>query len=333
MPPTTVKDKGGPSLDPIQTSELKDMTTPAKKPIRRVEFDEDSIKATSPRKFKPTDEEIPIMRVLRRTDSMETLKPTPTKIRRAASKENISPVMDENHSLRRSTSTDENRPTIKLPQFLRKSPSMEKVSPSKENVSPTLRKMRSAISIRPSFPRAALKGLQPQAISLLRAMCFFEPTDIRERYLFAICARYSSHTGRSENTLSEFPVQPDDLRSALDELFKEQLISSPADSLGMRVKDEVRKEIFNQLKSMPEVFELAFEVVVFVLHELWPSMMGPKKSEPDFDKYAEDNLWGGRNELVKHVEALESLFQQAKPDSKGPCASTRYMVLLVEAAW
>ena len=309
------------------------MSTPATKPIWRVEFDEDRIKATSPRKFKPIDEEIPIRRALRRTDSNETIKPTPTKMRRARSKEIISPAMDETHHLHRSTSKDESRPAIKVHQFLRKSTSMEKVSSSKENVSPTLRKMRSAISIRSAFPRAALKSLQPQAISLLRAMCFFEPTDIREQYLTVICARYSSHMGRLEATLSDFPIQPDDLRSAREELLKEQLISSPADSLGMRVKDEVRKEIFNQLKSMPQVFELAFEVVVFVLHELWPSMMGPKMSEPDFDEYAKNNLWGGRNELVKHVEALESLFQGAKADIREHCATTRYMALLVEAAW
>ena len=55
---------------------------------------------------------------------------------------------------------------------------------------------------------------------------------------------------------------------------------------------------------MPAVFEIAFETAVFVLHELWPSMMGPQKSEPDFDEYAKNNLWGGRNELVKHVEAV-----------------------------
>ena len=92
-------------------------------------------------------------------------------------------------------------------------------------------------------PRASIKALQPQAISVLRAMCFFDPTDIREHYLTEICAHYSSHNGKSEAALADFPIQPDDLLSALDELMKEELISFPAYSPGMRVKDDVRKEI------------------------------------------------------------------------------------------
>ncbi len=327
MPGTAFKSEGTPSLIPIQRSESKEMSIPVIKPVRRVEFDEDSIKATSPvRKVKPTDIKIPTMRALHRSASEETIRPSPVKMRRSPSKDNISPSMDGTYPVRRSTSRDESSPTMKGTHLLRKSTSKEKVSPS-------LRKMRSAISIRPAFPRAALKGLQPPAISLLRAMCFFEPTDIREDYLTSICAHYSSHRGGSEDTLSEFPVQPDDLLSTLDELMKEELISFPADSLGIRVKDEVRKEILNQLKSMPAVFRIAFETAVFVLHKLWPSMMGPQKRELDFDEYAKNNLWGGRNELVKHVEELVRLFERAKPDMRELCASRRYMVLLVEAAW
>ena len=37
------------------------------------------------------------------------------------------------------------------------------------------------------------KKLHPQATSLLRAICFFKPTDVRERYLEAICIWYSLH--------------------------------------------------------------------------------------------------------------------------------------------
>ena len=326
VPQAKFNDKGGHSMIPIRKSSMKDMSVPAIKPIRKVEFNEESIKATSPiRNIKPPDIVIPI-RALHRSDSDETIRPSPAKMRRTLSKDNISPAMDGTHTVRRSTSRDESNPAIKGTHLMRRKTSMEKVSP-------TLRKMRSAISIKSASPRAAIKGLQPQAISLLRAMCFFEPTDIRESYLTAICARYSSHTGRSEATLSEFPIQPDDLRSTLDELEMEHLISFPEDSLGMCVKDQVRKEILNQLKNMPAVFEVAFETVVVVLHELWPSMMGPQKSEPDFDEYAKNNLWGGRNELVKHVKSLESLFQKAKADVMELCASTRYMVLLVEAAW
>ena len=111
-------------------------------------------------------------------------------------------------------------------------------------------------------------------------MCFFDPTDIRERYLTAICGRYSTHTGRSEATLSNFPIQPGEMQLALDELKQKQLISCPVDSLGKRVKDEVRKEILNQLENMPAVFEVAIETAAFVVLELWPSMMGSQKNEP-----------------------------------------------------
>ena len=168
-------------------------------------------------------------------------------------------------------------------------------------------------------------------------MCFFNPSGIQEQYLNVIGDSYSSDTGISVPLLSDFPVQPNDLQSALDELMKEELILLPAYSLGMRVKDEVRNEILNQLKSMPDIFEVAFQNAVFVLHKLWPSMMPStlksQQSELDFDEYAKDNLWGGRNELVKHVEALEILFQEANGDTRLLCASTRYFALLVEAAW
>ena len=42
-------------------------------------------------------------------------------------------------------------------------------------------------------------------------------------------------------------------------------MKSPADSLGIRVKDEVRQEAFEQLKNRPEVFEVGFATAVFVL--------------------------------------------------------------------
>ena len=91
---------------PIRKSSLKDMSVPAIKPVRRVEFDEESIKATSPiRKVKPPDIEIPI-RALHRSDSDETIKPSLVQMRRTPSKDNISPVMDGTHTVRRSTSRD-----------------------------------------------------------------------------------------------------------------------------------------------------------------------------------------------------------------------------------
>ena len=287
---------------------FKDISARAMKQTRKVEFDEESIEATSPiRRGRPINIEIPQVRVLHRSTSNETIMPALVKIRRTPSKDDMSPATDGTHILRKST--------------------------SKDIVSPTLRKLRSAISLKPPFPRTALKGLQPQSISLLQAMCFFDPTDIRERYLTAICGRYSTHVGRSEATLSNFPIQPSEMRLALDELKQKQLISCPVESLGMRINDQVRKEIFNQLKNIPAVFEVAFETAAFVLQELWPSMMGPQKNEPEFDEYAKDNLWGGRNELVKHVEALEGLFQGANTNIRELCASGRYLVLLMEAAW
>ena len=332
MPESAFRDEGIPSLIAVQKSCCKQRSIPAMKPVRRVEFDEDSIQATSPiRNARSTDIEIPSTKALHRSDSQETITPTPRKTR---SKDDFRPVVDETHDICKPTSTDEGSPAVKGTHLLRKTTSMENVSPT---LSPTIRRIRSALSIKSTSPRAAIRALQPSASSLLQLMCFFDPNDIREQYLNEIGYSYSSDTGISVPMLSKFPVQPNDLQSALDELMKEELISFPAHSLGMRVKDEVRKEVLNQLKSMPNVFEVAFQDAVFVLHKLWPSMMPSmlesKQSEPDFDEYAKDNLWGGRNELVKHVEALESLFQTAKDDTRLLCASTRYFALLVEAAW
>ena len=332
MPNSAFRDEGIPSLIAVQKSSCKQISVPAMKSIRRVEFDEDSIKATSPiRNARPTDNKTLSIRTLHRSDSQETIMPTP---RRTRSKDVFEPAVDGTHNTCKSSTTDEGSPATKGTHLLRKSTSMENVSPT---VSPTIRRMRSALSIKSTSPRAAIKALQPRASSLLQLMCFFNPSDIQEQYLNVIGDSYSSDTGISVPLLSDFPVQPNDLQSALDELMKEELISFPAYSLGMRVKDEVRNEILNQLKSMPDIFEVAFQNAVFVLHKLWPSMMPStlksQQSELDFDEYAKDNLWGGRNELVKHVEALETLFQEAKGDTRLLCASTRYFALLVEAAW
>ena len=287
----------------IRRIESKDKFIQDMEPIPTMEPADSSFRPLSPiRKVRPANIIIPPVRPLRRSDSEETIVPTPVKLRR--------------------TSEDTVVPT---PIKLRR--------PSKDNGSPSLRKMRSAISILSASPLTALKDLRPQATSLLRAMCFFEPTDVRERYLEAICARYSSKAGSFEATLSDFPVQPIDLQSTLNELKQEQLITTPADSLGIRVKDEVRQEILKQLKNTPEIFEVGFATAVFVLYELWPSMMGPQKSETNFDEYAKYNLWGGRDDLVIHVMALESLFNKAKGVTRERCASRRYMVLLVEVAW
>ena len=297
------KSKSIQGVQSIHRIESKDKSTQTVDLIRTIEPVDSSFRSLSPiRKVKPANIIIPTMSPLRRSDSEETIVPTPVKISRP-SEETI----------------------VQTPVRMHRQ--------SKDNGSPSLRKMRSAISILSASPLAVLKDLRPQATSLLRAMCFFEPTDVRERYLGAICARYSSQKGSLEATLSDFPVQPIDLQSTLNELKQEQLITSPADSLGIRIKDEVRKETLKQLKNRPEIFEVGFATAVVVLYELWPSMMGPQKSEPNFDDYAKYNLWGGRDDLVIHVMALESLFNEAKGVTRERCATRRYMVLLVEVAW
>ena len=297
------KGKSIQGVQSIRRIESKDKSVQDVEPMRTIEPVDSSSPPLSPiRKVKPANIIIPTTRPFRRSDSEETIVPTPIKTGRS-SEETI----------------------VQTPVRMRR--------PSKDNGSPSLRKMRSAISILLPFPLGALVDLHPQATSLLRAMCFFEPTDIRERYLEAICARYSSEKGHLEATLSNFPVQPVDLQSTLNELKQQQLITSPATSLGMRVKDEVRQEVLKQLKKRPEIFEVGFATAVFVLYELWPSMMGPQKSEPNFDEYAKYNLWGGRDDLVIHVMALERLFNKAEDVTRERCATRRYMVLLVEAAW
>ena len=45
---------------------------------------------------------------------------------------------------------------------------------------------------------------------------------------------------------------------------------------------------------------------------MMPSMIGPQKSRPNFDEYAKNNLYGGRNKLVKSLEALESLIKRLR---------------------
>ena len=309
--------KGKSIVQSIRRIQSKDKSIQDVEPIRTTEPVDSCFRPLSPiRKVKPANIIIPTMSPRRRSDSEETIVPTPDRNCRP-SEETIVQTPVKTHRQ------------------------------SKDNGSPSLRKMRSAISILSPSPLAALKKLRPQATSLLRAMCFFDPTDIRERYLEAICARYSSKKGGLEATLSNFPVQPIDLQSTLNELKQEKLITSPADSLGIRVKDEVRQEVLKQLK--PEIFEVGFATAVFVLYELWPSMMepqkselrnsdtpsmmGPQKSEPNFDEYAKYNLWGGRDDLVLHVMALESLFNKAKDVTRERCATRRYMVLLVEVAW
>ena len=300
-------------------------------PTRTIEPVDSSFRPLSPiHKVKPANIIIPTMSPLRRSDSEETIVPTPVRMRRDSEKTIVPTTPVE-------TCRPSEETIVQSPIGMQRSP--------KDNVSPTLRKMRSAISILSPSPLAALKDLRPEATSLLRAMCFFKPTDIRERYLEAICARYSSEKGKFEATLSDFPIQPIDLQSTLNELKQVQLIISPANALGIRIKDEVRHEVLKQLKSTPEIFEVGFATAVFVLYELWPSMMGPyrsegpkkdegpQKREPNFDEYANYNLWGGRDDLVIHVTALETLFNKAKDVTRERCASRRYMVLLVEAAW
>ena len=297
------KGKSIQGVQSIRRIESKDKSIQDVEPIRTIEPEDSSFHPLSPiRKVKPANIIIPTTRPLRRSDSGETIVPTPIKICRP-SVEGIVQTPVRTHR------------------------------PSQDNGSPSLRKMRSAISILSPSPLATLKRLRPQAKSLLRAMCFFEPTDIRERYLEAICARYSSEKGGLEATLSDFPVKPIELQSTLNELKQEQLITSPADSLGIRVKDEVRQEVLKKLKNRPEIFEVGFATAVSVLYELWPSMMGPQKTELEFDEYAKYTLWGGRDELVIHVMALESLFNEAEGVTRDRCATRRYMVLLVEVAW
>ena len=296
----------GESIQELQSIRRIDSTDKSIHDLERISAPEAANSSSPPlspiHKVKPPNIIIPPIRSLRRTDSEETIVPTPVKTCRFS---------DET--------------IVQSPVATRRS--------SNDNGSPSLRKMRSAISILSLSPLAGLKKLPPQATSLLRAICLFDPTDVRPRYLEAICARYSSKAGQLEATLTHFPVKPNDLQSTLNQLKQEKLITSPAYALGIRVKDEVRQEVLKQLKNTPEIFEVGFKTVVFVLYELWPSMMEPRKSELNFDEYAQHNLWGGRDDLVIHVMALKNLFDNAKGAIMERCASRRYMVLLVEVAW
>ena len=324
------KDRSIRGVESIPRIDSHEVSIPGVNPIRKIEPEDNSAPALSPiRKIKSTDTIIPTMSPSCRSDSTETLVPTPVKMRRTESKDKPSLAMDETHPIRKSTSEDKSSPAMNETTPIRKRTSKDKSSPS-------LRKIKSAISINPASPLGRLKDMHPHAISLLRAMCFFEPTDVRIRYLLEICDRYSSRAGSAEATLSDFPVQLTDLELTLNELKQERLIFHRTNTLGMSVKSEVRKAILNQLENMPEVFEVAFATAVVVLYELWPSMTGLKRKELEFDEYASynpHNLWGGRDELVVHVRVLQSLFKRAKGDVRERCASRRYMVLLVEAAW
>ena len=276
----------------------KDKSIQREEPLRTSSFSPQS----SVRKAKPADIIIPPARSLNRTDSEETIVPTPVKTCRFS---------DET--------------VVQSPVETRRS--------SNDNGSPSLRKMRSALSMLSLSPLAGLYRLPSQATSLLRAICFFDPKDVRPRYLEAICARYSSKAGQLEVTLSDFPVKTRDLQTTINGLKKEKLITSPPYVLGLCVDDEVRQEVLKQVKNSPGVFEAGFKTVATVLYELWPSMMEPLKRELDFDEYAKHTLWGGRDELVIHVTALKNLFDNAKGATMELCATRRYMVLLVEVAW
>ena len=129
------------------------------KSIRRVEFDEDSIQATSPiRNARPTDNKTLSIRTVHRSDSQETIMPTP---RRTRSTDVFKPAVDETHNICKSSSTDEGSPGRKGTHLLRKSTSMENVSPT---LSPTIRRMRSAFSIKPST--SPIRNARPMDIEI-----------------------------------------------------------------------------------------------------------------------------------------------------------------------
>ena len=64
---------------------------------------------------------------------------------------------------------------------------------------------------------------------------------------------------------------------------------------------------------------------------MMPSMIGPQKRGPDFDEYAKNNLYGGRNKPINWLKALKSPFKKAKDDMRLRCAAIRSFTLLVQA--
>ena len=206
---------------------------------------------------------------------------------------------------------------------------------------------RSLVKRRGDFDTVTLKlfmltNLEDETRSLLQAMAFFDPNDIRERYLVRICQLY--HHARKngywewEVFLPDFPSDlekdPGAFRRALNELLKEGYIGPNDNGLGYYLEHEVRVVQLDQLSKDRELFDAAFRALVWVLFDIWPMMTDGR--EPNYEKYAEYNFWGQRDELVIHIASLERLFTQVTPTSpklKRDSCTQRYIRLLTEAAW
>ncbi len=211
------------------------------------------------------------------------------------------------------------------------------------------------------FLATVKETLSPEALSTLRVMAFLDP-----RYLQKGLFKHLKQLFATENEelMFYFPTTMAAHTKACTELVKASLIQWNEDDERFSMTSEIQTSVLADTQPTGLISPL-FNAIVKLLTGLWPQMicvpdrtveqegfaaatapgtddevyLKPRYSEggmtqlQEYIQYARVNVWGGRDELVRHIARLEHIFYQLDDDMVEVCATITFAMILAEASW
>ena len=212
-----------------------------------------------------------------------------------------------------------------------------------------------------SFSTTDKVTLSGTALSAIRVMAFFDSHYIHNS-LFEPLRRVFK--AKNVELKFDFPTTAAAHKEAFTELVEASLLHYGKHDKTYAMKPETQTSVLADTQRTGLIPHL-FNGVVKILAGLWPKMVcipdrkvalkdykeatAPnttfeaylKKRYTDsrlplfeeYSKYATHNVWGRRDELVKHIVRLEHIFCHLNDDMVDVCDTNAFSRLLTEAAW
>ena len=212
----------------------------------------------------------------------------------------------------------------------------------------------------PSFSTTHKETLSSTALSAIRVMAFLDSHYIQNSLFDPLRRLFRS---KNSELKFDFPITAAAHKETITELVEASLLHLGKQDKTYAMRLETQTSILADLQTTGLISPL-FNVVVKVLAGLWPQMVCiPDRkvankdyqaalADPNFEaylkqrysesllppaeeysQYAGHNIWGRRDELVKHITRMEHIFFHLNDEMVDVCATLPFAMLLTEAAW
>ena len=215
--------------------------------------------------------------------------------------------------------------------------------------------------IKSHFLATSKETLSLEALSTLRVMAFLDPKYLQKGLFEPLRRLFATE---NEELMFYFPTTMVAHTKACAELVEASLIQWNEDDERFSMTYEIQTSVLADTQPTGLISPL-FNAIVKLLTGLWPQMIcvpyrtveqeeliaatTPGTDDEkylktgysedgmtpfqEYKQYARVNVWGGRDELIRHIARLEHIFYQLDDDMVEICATITFAMILAEASW